>query len=196
MIGYLKLKRLIDIVLSLIFLIIFFPIVLVIAILIKLETPGPILFKQRRVGKNLKVFVLYKFRTMKQHAPSDVPTHLLLNTYFLTTKVGLFLRKSSLDELPQIFNILKGEMSIVGPRPALWNQYDLIQERDNYDVNVLTPGLTGWAQINGRDELTTREKAEFDGEYVRKMGLTLDMKIIFLTIIKVVKMEGIREGGV
>lgn len=187
-------KQVIDILLALIGLFILFPVALLIIIVIKLDSKGPIFFKQKRVGKNKKIFNIYKFRTMKVDTPNDAPTHLLKNPDIFITKVGKILRKTSLDELPQLINILKGEMSIIGPRPALWNQYDLIKERDLYNVNEVYPGLTGWAQINGRDELTIKRKAELDGEYVDNMSLLFDIKCFVKTIITVIKNEGIVEG--
>ncbi len=191
---YLGVKRVVDFVLSLIGLIILSPVFLIIIIAIKIDSKGPILFKQKRVGKNKKYFNILKFRTMKIDTPKDTPTHLLKNADSYITKVGKFLRKTSLDELPQIINILKGEMSIVGPRPALWNQDDLIAERDKYHANDVVPGLTGWAQVNGRDELAIPVKAKFDGEYVEKMSLGFDIKIFFKTIINVFKHDGVVEG--
>ena len=166
-----------------------------IALLIKLETPGPVLFKQKRVGIHKKHFNILKFRTMKMETPRDVPTHLLENPQMWITKVGGFLRKTSLDELPQIFNILLGQMSIVGPRPALWNQYDLLEERDKYGANDVMPGLTGWAQINGRDELEIPVKAKLDGEYVQKQSFLFDCRCFFGTFFAVLKADGVVEGG-
>nr|PZN07364.1 MAG: sugar transferase [Caldicoprobacter oshimai] len=188
-------KRILDFVLSFIALIILSPVFLIIAILIKLDSKGPVLFKQKRVGKNKKHFYILKFRTMKVDAPKDTPTHMLQNPEMYITRVGKFLRKTSLDELPQIINILKGDMSIIGPRPALWNQYDLIEERDKYGANDVYPGLTGWAQINGRDELPIEVKARYDGEYVQKMSFWMDVKCFFGTIISVIKADGVVEGG-
>lgn len=188
-------KRVIDVVLSLLGLIILSPIFLIIIIAIKLDSKGPILFKQKRVGKDKELFNIYKFRTMKTNTPNDAPTHLLENPDFYITRVGKFLRKTSLDELPQLINILKGEMSIIGPRPALWNQYDLIEERDTYAANDIHPGLTGWAQINGRDELPIQKKAALDGEYVREVSFFFDVKCFIGTIINVVNKDGVVEGG-
>src|SRR5699024_5619417 len=148
--------------------------ILFLIILIKIDSKGPILFKQKRIGKDKKHFWILKFRTMKIDAPKDMPTHLLTDPEQYITKVGKFLRKTSLDELPQIWNILIGDMSIIGPRPALWNQYDLIKERDKYKANNIKPGLTGWAQINGRDEIPIEEKAILDGQYVKQMSLFMD----------------------
>ena len=179
---YLKIKRLIDIVLSLTGLILLSPLFLLLIVLIKLDSKGPVLFKQKRVGLYKSHFYILKFRTMRIDTPKDTPTHLLDNPDQWITKMGRFLRKTSLDELPQIINILKGEMSIIGPRPALWNQYDLIEERDKYGANDVPPGLTGWAQINGRDELPIEVKARLDGEYLEKIGLSMDIKCFFGTI--------------
>jgi O-antigen biosynthesis protein WbqP len=188
-------KRIIDFILSLIAMIILWPVFLIIAILIKLDSKGPVLFKQKRVGKDKKHFYILKFRTMRTDTPKDMPTHMLKNPEVFITRVGKFLRKTSLDELPQIINILKGEMSIIGPRPALWNQYDLIDERDKYGANEVYPGLTGWAQINGRDELPIDIKAKYDGEYVKKMSFVFDVKIFFKTIFSVLRSEGVKEGA-
>ncbi|MEH7814978.1 sugar transferase, partial [Bacillus toyonensis] len=167
---------------------------LLLIICIKLDSKGPVLFKQRRIGKGKKEFYILKFRTMRIDTPKDMPTHLLEDPDMYITKVGKFLRKTSLDELPQIINIIKGEMSIIGPRPALWNQYDLIKERDKYGANDVTPGLTGWAQINGRDELPIDVKAKLDGEYVDKLSPLFDLKVFFMTIKSVLKSEGVKEG--
>lgn len=187
-------KRMIDIILSLVGLILLSPIFLVIIIIIKIDDPGPAFFKQKRVGINKSYFNLYKFRSMKVNTP-DVPTHLLKNPKQYISRVGRFLRKTSLDELPQMWNILKGDMSIIGPRPALWNQDDLIAERDLYGANDVRPGLTGWAQINGRDELEIEVKARFDGEYVERMSFLFDCKCFFGTIFSVLKSDGVVEGG-
>ncbi|MBO4701178.1 MAG: sugar transferase [Lachnospiraceae bacterium] len=188
-------KRLIDIICSFLgILFLGFP-MLVIALIIKIEDPGPALFKQKRVGIGKKHFMLLKFRSMKMDTPHDVPTHLLENPDQYILKSGKFLRKSSLDELPQLFNIFAGQMSIIGPRPALWNQYDLIEERDKYGANDVLPGLTGWAQINGRDELEIPVKAKLDGEYVEKLSFGFDLKCFFKTIGAVFKHEGVVEGG-
>lgn len=189
------LKRVIDFTVSLVVFIIIWPVFLMIAILIKIESKGPVIFKQRRIGKNKKEFFIYKFRTMRIDTPSNVPTHLLENPDIFITKIGAVLRKTSLDELPQILNILKGQMSIVGPRPALWNQYDLISERDKYNANSITPGLTGWAQVNGRDEIPIEIKSEYDGEYVEKMGFLFDLKIIIMTFKSVFTAKGVKEGA-
>ena len=192
---YPALKRVIDIVISGLAIVVLSPVLLLIAIAIKLDSKGPVLFKQKRVGKNKSHFMIYKFRSMYVDAPSDMPTHLLKDPSAMITKVGAFLRKTSLDELPQLFNIFKGEMAIVGPRPALWNQYDLIEERDKYGANNIRPGLTGWAQINGRDELEIDEKSKLDGYYVKNMSFGLDVKCFFGTFLSVAKSEGVVEGG-
>ncbi len=193
---YIIIKNIIDFILSLIALIILLPFFCIFAIIIKLESRGPIFFKQKRIGKNKKEFYIYKFRTMRTDTPKDMPTHLLKDAESYITKSGKIFRKTSIDELPQILNILKGQMSIIGPRPALWNQYDLIKERDKYNANSIRPGLTGWAQVNGRDELEIPIKAKFDGEYVEKMSLLFDTKIFLKTIIKVFKHDGVVEGKV
>lgn len=188
-------KRLIDIVLSFIGIIVLGIPMLIIAAVIKHEDPGPARFKQKRIGKDKKYFMLLKFRSMKMSTPHDVPTHQLENPEQYLLKCGKTLRKLSLDELPQLFNILKGDMSIIGPRPALWNQDDLIAERDKYGANGVKPGLTGWAQINGRDELEIPIKAKLDGEYVEKQSFLFDCKCFFGTIGKVLKSDGVVEGG-
>lgn len=192
---YLRVKRLFDIMLSSVGLIVLAPVFLVLIIAIKFDSKGPILFKQKRVGIHKRHFNILKFRTMRIETPKDTPTHLLVNPEQWITKVGKFLRKTSLDELPQIINIFKGEMSIIGPRPALWNQYDLIEERDKYGANDVPVGLTGWAQINGRDELEIDVKARLDGEYVKQMGFVMDVKCFIGTIIRVLKSDGVVEGG-
>ena len=189
------LKRVLDFILSLVGLILLSPVLLIIALIIKLTSPGPVFFKQKRVGKNKTYFNILKFRTMRTSTPKDTPTHLLANPDQYITSIGKVLRKTSLDELPQIINILKGDMSIIGPRPALWNQYDLIEERDRYGANDILPGLTGWAQINGRDELEIDVKARLDGEYVERMSFLFDCKCFFGTITSVLKHEGVVEGG-
>lgn len=191
---YMKLKRLIDIILSSMALIILSPLFLILILAIKLDSKGTVLFKQKRIGIHKKYFYILKFRTMRIDTPKDIPTHLLENPEQYITKVGKFLRKTSLDELPQIINILRGDMSIIGPRPALWNQYDLIEERDKYGANDVVPGLTGWAQINGRDELEIPVKARLDGIYVKKMGFIMDAKCFIRTIISVLRADGIIEG--
>ncbi|MDE1549885.1 sugar transferase [Jeotgalibaca caeni] len=192
---YLKVKRFIDILLSTLGLILLLPLFLILIIAIKLDTEGPILFKQKRVGIHKSHFYIYKFRTMRIDTPKDTPTHLLKNPDQWITKVGKFLRATSLDELPQIINILKGDMSIIGPRPALWNQFDLIAERDKYGANDVPVGLTGWAQINGRDELEIEVKAKLDGEYAKKIGPSMDIRCFFGTIFSVLRSDGVLEGG-
>jgi len=192
---YLKIKRLIDIVLSLLGLIVLSPLFLILIIAIKMDSKGPVLFKQKRVGLHKDHFNILKFRTMRIDTPKDTPTHLLDDPDQWITKVGKFLRKTSLDELPQIINIFKGQMSIIGPRPALWNQYDLIDERDKYGANDVPVGLTGWAQINGRDELPIEVKAKLDGAYVKQIGFKMDVKCFFGTITSVLKHDGVVEGG-
>lgn len=189
------LKRIIDFLLALIGLIILSPVFIILCILIKLDSKGPILFKQKRVGINKTFFNIYKFRTMFIDTPKDMPTHMLSNPDRFITKAGKFLRKTSLDELPQIINIIKGEMAIIGPRPALWNQDDLIAERDKYQANDVRPGLTGWAQINGRDELEIPAKAKLDGEYVKRISFLFDLKCFFGTITSVIRSDGVVEGG-
>lgn len=189
-------KLWLDIVLSLCSIIVLSPVFLIIIIAIKIDDPGPALFKQKRVGKDKKLFKIWKFRSMKMSTPHDIPTHMLQNPDQYITKVGRFLRKTSLDELPQIFNILTGKMSVIGPRPALWNQYDLMAERDKYGANNIRPGLTGWAQINGRDELAIPAKAKLDGEYGEKLSLLFDCKCFFGTIKSVLKRDGVVEGGI
>ena len=188
-------KRIIDFILSLCGLIILSPVFIILCIWIKLDSKGPILFKQKRVGINKTHFNIYKFRTMYIDTPKDMPTHMLSNPDQFITKAGKFLRKTSLDELPQIINIIKGEMAIIGPRPALWNQDDLIAERDKYHANDVRPGLTGWAQINGRDELEIPVKARLDGEYVKRISFLFDVKCFFGTITSVLKSDGVVEGG-
>lgn len=191
---YIVVKRILDIILSTIALIILLPFLIIFSVIIKFESKGPILFKQERIGKDKIHFKIYKFRTMRIETPKDTPTHKLKNADAYITKFGKFMRKTSIDELPQIINILKGEMSIIGPRPALWNQKDLIEEREKYNANSIKPGLTGWAQVNGRDELEIPYKAKLDGEYVEKMSLFFDIKVFFKTIVKVFKRDGVVEG--
>lgn len=188
-------KRILDIMLSFIGIIILAIPMAIIAVLIKLDSPGPVFFRQKRAGLHKTYFQMIKFRTMSVSAPKDTPTHLLQNPGAYITRFQAFLRKSSLDELPQLFCILRGDMSIIGPRPALWNQEDLLKERDLYGANDVKPGLTGWAQINGRDELPISVKAEYDGEYVQKLSFLFDCKCFFGTIKKVLKHEGVVEGG-
>ena len=188
------LKRAIDLLLALCGLAVLWPLFLIIAIAIKLDDPGPVFFSQKRVGLHKQYFQLYKFRSMKVNTP-DVPTHLLEHPEQYISRVGGFLRKTSLDELPQLLNILRGDMAVIGPRPALWNQYDLIAERDKYGANDIRPGLTGWAQINGRDELTIEEKSAYDGEYVRRLSFAFDCKCFFGTIGAVLRHDGVVEGA-
>lgn len=192
---YLNRKRYIDTLLALVGLIILSPVFLILIVAIKIDSHGPVLFKQERVGIHKKHFNILKFRTMRIDTPRDTPTHLLENPDQYITKVGKFMRKTSLDELPQIINILRGEMAVIGPRPALWNQYDLIEERDKYHVNDVLPGLTGWAQIHGRDELEISEKARLDGYYVEHMSHRMDLKCFCGTIFAVLRSEGVVEGG-
>ena len=192
---YLKIKRVIDLALSLIAMVLLSPVFLVIILAIKLESKGPVFFRQKRIGIHRTYFDILKFRTMRADTPKDTPTHLLENPEQWITKVGRFLRKTSLDELPQLINIIKGEMSIIGPRPALWNQYDLIEERDKYGANDIRPGLTGWAQINGRDELPIEIKAKLDGEYVQKRSLWFDLICFIGTFTAVLRRKGVIEGG-
>ena len=192
---YLCVKRTLDFICSLLALIVLSPLFLILIIAIKIDSKGPVLFKQKRVGIHKTHFNILKFRTMRIDTPNDVPTHQLKNPEQYITKVGKFLRKTSLDELPQIWNIFVGQMSVIGPRPALWNQYDLIEERDKYGANDVPVGLTGWAQINGRDELPIRVKAKLDGEYAKAMGPIMDLKCFFRTIFSVFKSEGVKEGG-
>lgn len=192
---YVAVKKIIDRFLALIGLIVLSPLFLILIIAIKLDSPGPIFFRQKRVGIHKTHFEILKFRTMRTDTPKDMPTHMLKNPDQYITKVGRFLRKTSLDELPQIINILKGDMAIVGPRPALWNQYDLIEERDKYGANDILPGLTGWAQINGRDELEIPVKAKLDGDYVAKMSFGMDLRCILGTVVSVARQDGVVEGG-
>lgn len=188
-------KRIIDIFLSFAGLVVLSPIYLVIALAIIIDDPGPVLFTQKRVGQNKRYFKLHKFRSMKMATPHDVPTHMLENPEQYITKVGRILRKYSLDELPQIWDIFIGNMSVIGPRPGLWNQDLLTAERDKYNANAVKPGLTGWAQINGRDELEIPVKAELDGEYIKKLGFLFDCKCFLGTITSVLKSDGVVEGG-
>lgn len=188
-------KRLLDLILSGCAIVALSPVYLLIALAIKLDDPGPVFFRQKRVGIHKTHFEILKFRTMKCCTPRDVPTHLLENPEQYITRVGRVLRKTSLDELPQIFQIFTGKMAIIGPRPALWNQFDLIAERDKYGANDLRPGLTGWAQINGRDELPIDVKARFDGEYVKNISFSFDCKCFFGTILSVLRSDGVVEGG-
>lgn len=187
-------KRFFDILSSGLGILVLSPVLALLAILIKTDSPGPVFFKQKRVGKGKKHFMIYKFRTMRTDAPHDTPTDQLSDPMRYITRTGKFLRKTSLDELPQLFNIFKGEMSVIGPRPALWNQFDLIEERDKYGANDLRPGLTGWAQINGRDELPIPVKASLDGEYARRISFAFDCKCFFGTIKAVLAHDGVVEG--
>lgn len=193
--SYMTVKRLLGFILALVACIVLIPLFLCIMGAIKIESRGPVFFKQKRVGLKKSHFNILKFRTMYIETPQDTPTHLLADPDVYITRVGKFLRKTSLDELPQLFNILKGEMSFVGPRPALWNQYDLIDERDKYKANDTLPGLTGWAQINGRDELPIEVKAKLDGEYVKRMGILMDSRCFIATVFSVLKSDGVVEGG-
>ena len=193
--SYKPIKRIIDLFLSITGLVVLLPVLVLLAIAIKLDSSGPVLFKQKRVGIHKTHFNIYKFRTMRTDTPKDTPTHLLANPDKYITKAGRLLRKASLDELPQIINILFGQMAIIGPRPALWNQCDLIEERDKYGANDIRPGLTGWAQINGRDELPIEVKSKYDGEYVRRMSFLFDLKCLVGTILVVIKRYGVVEGG-
>ncbi|MBQ7155927.1 MAG: sugar transferase [Synergistaceae bacterium] len=188
-------KRLLDIALSLAALVVLAVPMCVFAMMIKLEDRGSALFAQKRVGIHKRHFMMYKFRSMRNDTPHDVPTHMLENPEQYLLRCGKWMRKYSIDELPQIINILKGDMSIVGPRPALWNQYDLLAERDRYGANDIKPGLTGWAQINGRDELEISEKARYDGEYVQRESFAFDVMCVWRTVINAVRHEGVVEGG-
>ncbi len=188
-------KRTLDLILSGIAILVLSPVLLGIALAIRLDSPGPVLFVQERIGLHRRRFRIFKFRTMRADTPADVPTHMLADPNARITPTGRFLRKSSLDELPQLLNIFKGEMSIVGPRPALWNQYDLEAEREKYGANDVLPGLTGWAQINGRDELPIAVKAAYDGEYVRKLSFGFDVKCFFRSFRSVLKADGVAEGS-
>lgn len=191
---YLPFKRIFDIFLSLLAIIVFSPLYILIAIIIKCSSKGPVFFKQERIGKNKKHFKILKFRTMRIDTPKDVPTHMLENPEQYITGIGKFLRKTSLDEIPQAFNILAGQMSIIGPRPALYNQDDLVEERDKYHANEIRPGLSGWAQCNGRDTLPIPEKAKLDGEYVKRFDIWFDISIIFRTFFKMFKDKDEVEG--
>ena len=188
-------KRFIDIILSLIGIVVLAIPMAIFALIIRIEDPGPVIFRQKRVGLHKSYFNVLKFRSMKMSSPHDMTTHMLENPDQYILKCGRWMRKMSIDELPQLFNIFVGEMSIIGPRPALWNQYDLIAERDKYGANDVKPGLTGWAQINGRDELEIADKARLDGEYVEKMSFAFDCKCFFGTIKSVLRHDGVVEGG-
>ena len=198
---YLWMKQVGDYLFAIMLTVILSPILIVLAIIVKLDSKGPVLFKQKRIGKDRVEFDIYKFRSMRTDTPSDMPTHLFQNPESFITASGRFLRKSSLDELPQLFNILKGQMSFIGPRPALWNQYDLIDAREKQaekvgiSANSIKPGITGWAQVNGRDELPIDVKADMDGYYVSKISFMLDLKILFMTGLSVLTSKGISEGG-
>lgn len=192
---YSRVKRVLDFLLAIAGLIILSPIFIILILAIKIDSRGPVLFKQKRIGIHRTCFYILKFRTMKTDTPKDIPTHLLENPNQYITKVGQFLRKTSLDELPQIWNIFVGQMSVIGPRPALWNQFDLIEEREKYGANDILPGLTGWAQINGRDKLTIEIKAKLDGEYAANISLSKDFKCFFRTITSVLKSDGIVDGN-
>ncbi len=191
---YLPFKRFFDILFSLLAIIVFSPLYIIIAIIVKCSSKGPVFFKQERVGKNKKHFKILKFRTMRIDTPKDVPTHMLENPEQYITGIGKFLRKTSLDEIPQAFNIFVGNMSIVGPRPALYNQDDLIAERDKYHANEIVPGLSGWAQCNGRDTLPIPEKAKLDGEYVKRFNIWFDIRIIFKTVFQAFRGKDEVEG--
>ncbi len=188
-------KRILDILLSMVGILLLSPLLLILSILVKCTSKGPVFFRQKRVGLHKKHFEILKYRTMRIDTPKDMPTHMLANPDQYITPIGKFLRKSSLDELPQLFNILKGDMSFVGPRPALWNQYDLLEERDKYGANDVVPGLTGWAQINGRDELEIPVKAALDGEYVKQLSFGFDLKCFLGTFSSVLGGKGVVEGG-
>lgn len=188
-------KRFFDITLSLIGIIVLALPMLIVAIIIKVDSPGPVLFKQKRIGIHKRTFTILKFRSMPVSAPHDTPTHQLQNAEALLSRWQRFMRRASIDELPQIFNIFAGQMSVIGPRPALWNQDDLVAERDKYGANDVKPGLTGLAQISGRDELEIPVKAKLDGEYVEKMSFSMDVKCFFGTIKSVLKHDGVVEGG-
>lgn len=192
---YPYIKRVLDFVASLLGVLLLWPVLLLLGVAIKVDSRGSILFKQKRMGIRGRHFDILKFRTMRTDTPKDIPTHLLQNPEQYITKTGRFLRKTSLDELPQIFNILIGDMSVVGPRPALWNQKDLIAERDKYDANSIRPGLTGWAQVNGRDELEIPVKASLDGEYVQRMSFFMDCRCVGRTILQMFTHKGVVEGG-
>lgn len=188
-------KRLLDILLSFCGIVCLSPLLLILALAVKLDSRGPVLFQQRRIGIRKSEFYILKFRTMRMDTPHDMPTHLLNDPARYITKTGAFLRRTSLDELPQIFNIFAGQMSIVGPRPALWNQYDLIAERDKYGANDIRPGLTGWAQINGRDTIEIPDKARYDGDYARNLSFMMDWKCFWGTVSGVLRGDGVVEGG-
>ena len=192
---YTHVKRVLDFLLALVATVVLSPVLLALAAVIKLTSPGPVFFRQKRVGRGKTHFMIYKFRSMRTDTPKDQPTHLLQNPDAYITPVGRIMRRYSLDELPQLINILKGEMAVVGPRPALWNQFDLIAERDKYGANDVRPGLTGWAQINGRDELPIDVKARLDGEYVRRMSFLFDARCVLGTVFSVLRADGVVEGA-
>lgn len=191
---YLPFKRFFDVICALAAIVVFSPLYIVLAILVKTTSKGPVFFKQKRIGKKGKTFNILKFRSMRTDVDPNTPTHLLENPDTYITKVGRFMRKTSLDEIPQAFNILAGQMSVIGPRPALWNQYDLYEEREKYHANDIKPGLSGWAQCNGRDELSIEDKARLDGEYMKRFNIWFDIKIIFLSIFKGLSGKGEKEG--
>lgn len=191
---YKYIKRPLDFIFALTALIVLFLPMIAVGVIIKIESKGPVIFKQKRIGRCGSEFYIYKFRTMRNDTPENMPTHLLENSESYITKTGAFLRKTSIDELPQLLNIIKGDMSVIGPRPALWNQYDLIAARKKHGADSCRPGLTGWAQVNGRDELEICVKAEFDGEYAENIGFLFDLKIFFLTVKAVFAADGVREG--
>lgn len=188
-------KRCLDLIISALAIVLLSPLFLLIALCVKLDSPGPVFFRQKRVGLNKRYFTIYKFRTMRADTPGDVPTHKLQTPKSYITRVGRFLRRTSLDELPQLFNVLRGDMALIGPRPALWNQYDLIELRDRYDVHRVLPGISGWAQVNGRDALELEQKAKRDGEYAAGLSFAFDLKCVWLTIRGVVRGDGIMEGA-
>lgn len=188
-------KRAIDFLMALAGIVVLSPVLLLVAVWVRMDSKGPVFFRQKRVGRDKRLFAILKFRSMYADTPHDVPTHLLKDPNAQITRCGRFLRRTSLDELPQLFNILAGQMSVVGPRPALWNQDDLIRARDEYGVNALTPGLTGYAQVHGRDELPIPVKAKLDGYYAQHISLWLDVKIFFQTIVSVLTGKGVVEGG-
>ena len=192
--AYMIIKSILDFLISLLALTVLILPMVILALIIKLDDRGPVFFRQKRIGKDQKHFMMLKFRTMRTDTPKDTATHLLTDPQKYITKVGRFLRKTSLDELPQLINILAGHMSIVGPRPALWNQFDLIEEREKYGVHQVRPGLTGWAQVNGRDELEIPMKAKLDGEYIEKFGLWMDIRCFFATF-GILNGKGVVEGG-
>lgn len=192
---YPTVKRFLDICISAVSLVVFSPLLLLTALLVRLTSPGPAIFTQKRAGRNGKIFTIYKFRTMRRDTPSNLATHLLSNPESFITPIGRFLRKTSLDELPQLFNVLRGDMSLIGPRPALFNQYDLIRLREEAGVNRVRPGLTGWAQVNGRDLLSIPEKVAYDREYVENLSLRFDLKCLLRSFTSVLSADGVKEGG-